>query len=609
MLYGVAHGETEAFVVRNVLRLLCLEIGGHVGLVAESKSLVQERGSDSGALEFGIDTDQSEIPMRFFGMDFGDVAEHAHCFESVSAFDERAGNAQSNDGLAPSGALSITGSKPRSSGSDSAITDDGVDLSVFEGILHDGRDVEGEHRVFVNAISCEEPEHRIGPECATHCSYGGVEILLGEASDLIVRAHTARVTQRADHESGALPHPSPNSPWARNGAKRRHFLPHAKRPRSVLRNNGPMPGDRVVTTTSFAAPLVGALLVALTWGTYPSAVVAVALAVFHVVLVIVTVHHAEVIAHRVGEPFGTLVLALAVTVIEVSLIVTLMATEGEAANSLARDTVFAAIMIVCNGVVGASIIADARRDHIVRFSEQGANALLGTVMTIATLSLVMPTFTESSAAGTFTPAQLAFSAIAAALVYALFIFVQTGRHRWMFLSPEALETESHEVMAHVEPHAARTGRAEGLIVRTVMLILSLAGVVGLAKTLAPSIEDAVQWAGAPRSFVGVVIALMVLLPESVAALRAASRGEMQTSLNLSLGSALASIGLTIPAIAVASIWLDGEILLGLGGTEIVLLVLTAAVSILTFGSGRATVLQGGHHLALFAAFIFLAVVP
>ena len=151
--------------------------------------------------------------------------------------------------------------------------------------------------------------------------------------------------------------------------------------------------------------------------------------------------------------------------------------------------------------------------------------------------------------------------------------------------------------------------SENLVLRTALLLLSLVGVVGLTKTLAPSIEDAVQRAGAPRSFVGVVIALMVLLPESIAALRAASRGEMQTSLNLSLGSALASIGLKIPAVAIAFIWLDGQILLGLGGTEIVLLALTAVVSALTFGSGRVTVLQGGHHLALFAAFIFLDLVP
>jgi Ca2+:H+ antiporter len=147
------------------------------------------------------------------------------------------------------------------------------------------------------------------------------------------------------------------------------------------------------------------------------------------------------------------------------------------------------------------------------------------------------------------------------------------------------------------------------LLRISALVVSLVGVVGLAKTLAPRIQDLVRELDAPQSFVGVVIALMVLLPESVAALRAASRGEMQTSLNLSLGSGLASIGLTIPAIAVASIWLDGPITLGLGGNEIVLLALTAVVSVLTFGSGRATILQGAQHLAVFTAFIFLAAVP
>jgi len=366
---------------------------------------------------------------------------------------------------------------------------------------------------------------------------------------------------------------------------------------------------RASTGFSVAVPFVGLILLVVTWGSTPSVPMSVILIAIHVALVMVSVGHAEAIARRVGEPYGTLVLALAVTVIEVSLIVALMASGGPGSETLARDAVFAVIMIVCNGVVGASIIADARRDQIVRFNEQGANALLGTVMTIATLSLVMPTFTTSSAVGTFTPSQLAFSAIAAAAVYVLFVLVQTRRLRWMFLSPEALEQEAHEEMAHVEPHAPREGLAEGLPVRLSLLVVSLIGVVGLAKTLAPRIEETVEWVGAPQAFVGVVIALMVLLPESVAALRAASRGEMQTSLNLSLGSALASIGLTIPAIAVASIWLDGPITLGLGGKEIVLLVLTTVVSMLTFGSGRATVLQGMQHLAVFVAFLFLAIVP
>ena len=371
----------------------------------------------------------------------------------------------------------------------------------------------------------------------------------------------------------------------------------------------------VVVPTGFVrrgfvlAPFVGLPVLFLVWGSRPAPIVAVLLALVHVVLVTASVHHAEAIAHRVGEPFGTLVLAVAVTVIEVSLIVTLMVSEGPKAGTLARDTVFAAVMIVCNGVVGLSVVVGARRRRVVRFSEQGANALLGTVVTVATLSLVLPTFTSSSSGGTFTGPQLAFAAVAAATVYGVFVFVQTVGHRWMFLSPEALSDESDDVFAHVAPRTSTDGRSDGLVLHIVLLVVGLVGVIGFAKTLAPSIEDAVTWAGAPQSFVGVVMALMILLPESVAAIRAAHRGEMQTSLNLSLGSALASIGLTIPAIAVASIWLDGPIVLGLDGKEIVLLALTAVVGSLTFGSGRATVLQGAQHLAIFSAFVFLSIVP
>ena len=366
---------------------------------------------------------------------------------------------------------------------------------------------------------------------------------------------------------------------------------------------------RLATRFSVVAPFIGLLLLVVTWGSKPSAALSAVLVVVHVALVMVSVGHAEAIAHRVGEPFGTLVLALAVTVIEVSLVVTLMVSEGPKSATLARDTVFAAIMIVCNGIVGLSILVRSRRHRQVSFSEQGANALLGTVVTIATLSLVLPTFTESSEGGTFSAAQFAFSAIAAAAVYGVFVFVQTVSHRWMFLSPEALDDEADDEFAHVAPHAARTDRVDGLPARSGLLVLGLVSVVGLAKTLAPRIEDAVVWAGAPQAFVGVVIAMMILLPESIAAVRAASRGEMQTSLNLSLGSALASIGLTIPAIAVASIWIEGPIVLGLGAKEIVLLALTAVVGTLTFGSGRATIIQGAQHMAIFGAFVFLSLFP
>lgn len=364
--------------------------------------------------------------------------------------------------------------------------------------------------------------------------------------------------------------------------------------------------SRALTTF---APALGVVLVVLTWGSDPAVPVATGLFVAHVFLVLVAVSHAEAIAHRLGEPLGTIVLAVSITVIEVSLIVTLMVAEGPKAETLARDTVFAAVMIVCNGVIGLSIFLDARKDQVVRFSEQGANALLGTVVTIATLSLVIPRFTSSSEGGTFTGSQLAFSAVSAAVVYAIFVFVQAVRHRWMFLSPDGLAREAEGEVAHRVDEPSKYGFADTLLVRSVLLLASLIGVVGLAKALAPSMNRAVDAIGAPQAFVGVMTAMLVLLPESVTALRAASRGEMQTSLNLSLGSALASIGLTIPAVAVASIWLDGPITLGLGGKEIVLFALTVVVSSLTFGSGQATILQGAQHIAIFAAFLFLSIVP
>lgn len=370
-----------------------------------------------------------------------------------------------------------------------------------------------------------------------------------------------------------------------------------------------MAPQNFMNRVSLVMPFIGIVLLILTWGSDPSVLTSIILVVAHVLVVLMAVVHAEAIAHRVGEPLGTLVLALAITVIEVSLIVTLMVAEGAKAETLARDTVFAAIMIVCNGVVGVSIFVAARRDHIVQFREQGANALLGTVALIATLSLVIPTFTTSSVGGTFTGSQLAFSAVSSAVVYGMFVFVQAFRHRWMFLEPAALNDEADDEHAHIVKREMRVGRSEGLIMRSVLLLISLAGVVGLAKTLAPRIEESVVWFGAPQAFVGVIIALMVLFPESITAVRSAAKGEMQTSLNLSLGSALASIGLTIPAVAVASLWLDGPITLGLGSKEIVLLALTVIVGTLTFGSGRATILQGAHHLAIFAAFIFLSIVP
>jgi Ca2+:H+ antiporter len=319
--------------------------------------------------------------------------------------------------------------------------------------------------------------------------------------------------------------------------------------------------------------------------------------------VMAAVHHAEVVAHKVGEPYGSLILAVAVTVIEVALIVTLMISGGEKSQSLARDTVFAAVMICCNGILGISLLVGALRRRVAVFNPEGTGSAFATVAAIATLGLVLPSFTTSRPGPQFSPAQLGFAAVVSLGLYLLFVAVQTRRHRDYFLpitsSGKVIETEEH-----VDPPSSRTA-----MVSLGLLVVALISVVGLAKGISPSVESAVVSAGMPHAVVGVVIALMVLLPETIAAVRAAARDRMQTSLNLALGSAMASIGLTIPAIAIAMIWLEGPLLLGLGGTQTVLLVLTVVVGTLTVVPGRANILQGGLHLSLLAVFLFLAASP
>jgi Ca2+:H+ antiporter len=319
--------------------------------------------------------------------------------------------------------------------------------------------------------------------------------------------------------------------------------------------------------------------------------------------VLAAVHHAEVVALRVGEPFGSLVLAVAVTVIEVGLIVSLMAGGGEEVSTYARDTVFAAVMITCNGIVGASLLVAALRDKVAVFNAEGSGGALATVCTLATVTLVLPTFTTSHPGPEFTGDQLAFAAVASLIIYTLFVGVQTVRHRSYFLPVRPDGTECGPDEEVDPPGLAETWWSLGL------LLIALVAVVGNAKLISPSIEGAVESAGLPKAVVGVSIALMVLLPETLAAVRAARRQRVQTSLNLAYGSAIASIGLTIPAIALASIWLSGPLVLGVTATHTVLLALTGVVGALTVVPGRATLLQGGVHLAIFAAFVFLSFSP
>ncbi|MFF9198181.1 calcium:proton antiporter [Streptomyces sp. NPDC014779] len=353
-------------------------------------------------------------------------------------------------------------------------------------------------------------------------------------------------------------------------------------------------------------PVVAAVGLALGWGRHDLpgfAVVLIVICLFAAVLS--AVHHAEVIAHRVGEPYGSLVLAVAVTVIEVGLIVMLMTGGGDKASSYARDTVFAAVMITCNGIVGLSLLVGALRNRTAVFNAEGSGGGLALVCTLATMTLVLPTFTTSHPGPEFSTAQLAFAAVSSLLLYGVFVAVQTVRHRDYFLPVLRPGQSGHQSEEeHAEPPTAGAAWFSlGL------LLVALVAVVGNAKLISPTIEDGVESAGLPKAVVGVVIALMVLLPETLAAVRAARRDRVQTSMNLAYGSAIASIGLTIPSIALASVWLDGPLVLGLGPLHMVLLVLTAVVSALTVVPGRATLLQGSVHLSIFAAFVFLSFSP
>jgi Ca2+:H+ antiporter len=314
--------------------------------------------------------------------------------------------------------------------------------------------------------------------------------------------------------------------------------------------------------------------------------------------VFAAVYHAEVVAHRTGEPFGTLVLAVAVTVIEVALIVSVMVADPGNKAGLARDTVFAAVMIVCNGIVGLCLLWGGARHHEQGFQVHGASAALAVLAALTTLTLILPNVATSVPGPLFSTSQLVFAGIVSLVLYGSFVFIQTVRHRDYFLAVERDDEDAHA------PPSGRTA-----VVSAALLVAALVAVVGLAKSLTPMLEIGVARLDVPKAVVGIVIAALVLLPEGLAALRAARANRLQTSLNLALGSALASIGLTIPTVAVVSIVLRQPLELGLGEKDQVLLALTLLVGVITLGTGRTTVLQGIVHLVIFAVFLFFAVVP
>jgi Ca2+:H+ antiporter len=353
----------------------------------------------------------------------------------------------------------------------------------------------------------------------------------------------------------------------------------------------------------FLIPAAALVLLGFTWDR-PLAFPILIVAAFAVVLTVFSaVHHAEVIALRVGEPFGSLILAVAVTVIEVGMIVVLMLDNPEKNLNLARDTVFSAVMITTNAIIGGSLLIKTLKNRVANFSPEGVIGALATLAALSVLSMVLPTVTVSSPGPTFTQAQLWIAAVTSLILYLTFVAMQTVRHRDYFLPP-ANSKSPQSTNSHVAP--AKTSVALWSLVG---LAASLVGVVGLAKVSSPLIQGAVDDLGLPQMVVAVSIAMVVLLPESISAFNAARFGRTQTSLNLGLGSALASIGLTIPVIAILSTTLGLSVNLGLGNTEIVFLFLTLIVTALTLIPGRATLLQGVVHLCIFGAYLMVVFLP
>jgi len=360
---------------------------------------------------------------------------------------------------------------------------------------------------------------------------------------------------------------------------------------------------KILRSRFFWLPTFALVVLAVSWSQKLPNPLLVAVGLLLVITVFAAVHHAEVVALKVGEPFGSLILALAVTIIEVGMIVVLIWAAPDANQNLARDTVFAAVMITTNGIVGIALLIKTLRQKTAIFNASGVSGALAALVALCTLSLVLPSVTTSSPGPTFTNLQLVFAAIVSLVLYLTFVAVQTVRHRDYFLPPPR---EDHTIPAetHVDPPS--TTQAWQSVVG---LVISLVAVVGLAKVSSPLVQGFVDDRGLPQMMVAISIALVVLLPESISAIKAAKYGRTQTSLNLAYGSALASIGLTIPVIALISIFSQYEFNLGLNSAEIVLMSLTFLVSILTVVPGRATLLQGIIHLSIFASFIMFAATP
>jgi len=335
-------------------------------------------------------------------------------------------------------------------------------------------------------------------------------------------------------------------------------------------------------------------------GSHPGGGYILLLAICLIGAVMASVHHAEVVAHKVGEPFGTLVLTVAVTIIEVSLIISLMHTGGPEVNTLARDTVFATIMIILSGIIGICLVVGSYRYRVQVFELEGVNAALAALIAIAVITLVLPNYTTSIPGPWYSPKQLGFVAIVTLVIYISFILVQTVRHRSYFL----VILSEGDKPEHLAPPSVTT-----TVISLLVLLCSLLIVVLLADNLAPGTEHWIERMGAPKSLIGVLISAVVLMPEGISAIRAAQNNHLQISLNQALGSALASTGLTIPVVALVGLFGGHSIELGIDSKSTVLLLLSSYIVFLSLRTGRTNILQGVILLVIFALYLFLTIFP
>lgn len=317
--------------------------------------------------------------------------------------------------------------------------------------------------------------------------------------------------------------------------------------------------------------------------------------------VFAAVHHAEVVSARVGEPFGSLILALSVTIIEVGLIVALMLAADDGGPTIARDTVYAAVMLVLTGLIGICLVLGGHRHYEQKIRVSGTSSYLAVLGTLVAIALILPNFTITTSGPTYSTAQLVAASTVSLMLYAAFLFIQTVRHRDYFLTAANDSDAASELVQGPSNTQALTS--------LVFLVIALTCVILQAKMLAPELDDLIDLAGLPQEFTGVIIAALVLAPESIAAVRASLANRPQTSINLALGSALASIALTIPIITALAAFADVQLVLGVTPAKMTLLVLAMFVSVITLLPGRTTVLQGYVHLGLFIMFVVVAAIP